>query len=189
MTNKRIIIFYGTRYGSTEGIAGKMAEIIREKNLTAEVVNLKDLPKDKIPDMTQYDGILIGTGIKIGQWTKEVKKFVTDRKEELNNFKGPKGFFVSSGYAALPEKYEEVKIDYTRNALAKRGVEVDQYDAFGGLMDLTETSRMGWLEKKILKTVGKQSLGLKSETDSYTDLRDWEQIENFTLEFVNLILT
>ena len=56
-------------------------------------------------------------------------------------------------------------------------------------MDLTETSRMGWLEKKILKTVGQQSLGLKPGPDSYTDLRDWEQIEKFTLEFVNLILT
>ncbi len=185
MSEKKILIFYGTRYGATEGVAGKMAELIREKGSQAEVYNLKDLPDDRIPDFSNYDGILIGSSIRIGQWTRDVKKFIGNKAEELNKFKGKKGFYVCSGYASNPDTYEKVKVEYTTDACEKLGVKkLDLFDAFGGLMDFTDTSRMGWLEKKILKKAAKQTTGESAEDDSYTDLRDWDQIEKFTLEFL-----
>ncbi|MCE7737814.1 MAG: flavodoxin domain-containing protein [Candidatus Heimdallarchaeota archaeon] len=187
MSEKKILIFYGTRFGATEGVAGKIAELARENGLQAEVYNLEDLPSDKIPDFNNYDGILIGSSIKIGQWTKGVKKFVGNYKNQLNSFKGKKGFYVCSGYAANPDSYEKVKVEYTKDATEKLGVFIDHYDAFGGLMDFTESSKMGWLEKKLLKIVTQQSTGEKIEGDSYTDLRDWDQIENFALEFFKIL--
>jgi len=184
MTEKKVLIFYGTRYGATEGVAGKMAELFREKGNQAEVFNLKDLPYDRIPDFSLYNGIMIGSSIKIGQWTKDVKKFVENYADSLNSFKGKIGFYVCSGYASNPETYEKAKVEYTKDACAKLGLKkLDLYDAFGGLMDFTETSRMGWLEKRILKIAGKATTGEKAEDGSYTDLRDWDQIEKFTLEF------
>ncbi|MHA1197849.1 MAG: flavodoxin domain-containing protein [Candidatus Heimdallarchaeaceae archaeon] len=185
MTEKKVLIFYGTRYGATEGVAGRMAELIRENGNQAEVLDLKDLPNDRIPDFSNYDGILIGSSIRIGQWTKGVKKFIENKAEALNQFKGKKGFYVCSAYAADPDNYERVKVEYTIDGCQKYGIkELDLYDAFGGLMDFTETSRMGWLEKKLLKVAAKQASGEKTENDSYTDLRDWDQIEKFTLEFI-----
>lgn len=183
MTEKKLLIFYGTRYGATEGVAGKMIELAREKGINAEVYNLKDLPEDRIPDFGDYDGIMIGSSIKIGQWTKDVKKFITNKNHELNAFKGRKGFFVCSGYAANPETYEKVKVEYTIDACEKLDVQIDDYEAFGGLMDFSETSQMGWLEKRILKMVSESTTGQKIEDGSYTDLRDWDKIEKFTLEF------
>jgi len=185
LTGKKVLIVYGTRYGSTEGITERMADLLREKGREVHILNLKTTPERKIPALNQYNGLLIGTGIKVGQWTKEVKEFVEARKDELNSFKKPKGFFVSSGYAADPEKYEKVKIEYTQDALDKIGVKVDCFDAFGGLMDFTKSSRMGWLDKKILKSVAKNDP--KIDSRGWNDLRDWKQIERFTLGFNDLI--
>ena len=185
--SKKVLILYGTRYGATEGVAGKMAEIFREKEVEGEVLNLKDLPHDRIPDLNNYDGVMMGTGIKIGQWTKEMKKFVSNFQDELNSFKGPKGFYVCSAYAAQPDTYEKVRVDYTLDACKNLGVTVDYYDAFGGLMDFTETSRMGWLDKKLLKIAAQQASGEKPGDDTYNDLRDWDKIEKFTTGFIDLL--
>ena len=63
MSEKKILIFYGTRYGATEGVAGKMLELAKENGIQAEVLNLKDLPNDRIPEFNDYDGIMIGSSI------------------------------------------------------------------------------------------------------------------------------
>ncbi|NPD89757.1 MAG: hypothetical protein HGN29_13680 [Asgard group archaeon] len=189
MNKKKVLILYGTRYGSTEGISERIASILGENEFDVLVVDLKKPPaNDEYLSFDNYAGILIGTSIKIGQWTKHVKNFITKKKDALNSFKGKLGFFVSSGYAAVPEHYEKVKVEYTKDALNKLGVEkVDLFDAFGGLMDLSKTSRMSWLDKKILVMVGKQT-GLETDsTKEITDLRDWIQIENFAKEFLQLL--
>ena len=185
MIGKKVLILYGTRFGSTEGISENMAEVLKEKEVEVDIFNLKTTPEKEIPPFDKYDGILIGTGIKIAQWTKEVKEFVTKKKNELNSFKNPKGFFVSSGYAADPEMYEKVKIEYTKDVLDKIGVKIDYFDAFGGLMDFTKSSRMSWLDKKILKSVAKSDP--KIDSNGLNDLRDWKQIEKFTLGFIDLL--
>jgi len=185
MAGKKVLIVYGTRYGSTEGISEKMAELLRGKGAEVDIFSLKTTAEKEIPKFDHYDGILIGTGIKMGQWTKEVKDFVTKKKEELNSFNGPKGFFVSSGYAANPKMYEKVKNEYTKDALEKTGVKVDSFDAFGGLMDFTKSSRMNWLDKRILKSVAKNDPQIS--LDGCNDLRDWKQIERFTLGFIDLL--
>lgn len=185
MTGKKVLILYGTRYGSAEGISEKMADLLREKGAEVDIFNLKTTPEKDIPAFNHYEGILVGTGIKMGQWTKEVKDFVTGKKEELNSFKGRKGFFVSSGYAADPEMYEKVKIEYTKDALGKIGVKIDYFDAFGGLMDFTKSSKMSWLDKKILKSVAKNDP--KINLDGWNDLRDWKQIEKFIMGFIDFL--
>jgi menaquinone-dependent protoporphyrinogen oxidase len=185
LTGKKVLIVYGTRFGSTEGISEKMVEILKKNEINSDIYNLKEFSDKDLPPFNQYDGILIGTGIKIGQWTKETKKFISKRANDLNTFKGLIGFFVSSAYAAVPEQYEKIKVEYTKNAAAKLGLtKVDHFDAFGGLMDFSETSRMSWLDKKLLMMAAKQAGQKTDEVQEINDLRDWEQINKFTIEFI-----
>jgi menaquinone-dependent protoporphyrinogen oxidase len=185
LTDKKVLIVYGTRFGSTEGISEKIAALIKEKGIKADIFNLKKTSDKNIPTFDRYDGILIGTGIKVGQWTKEVKDFINTHKDALNSFRGAKGFFVSSGFAADPEKYEKIKIEYAKGALEKAGVKVDCFDAFGGLMDFTKSSKMSWLDKKILKSVAKNDP--KLDFNGWNDLRDWKKIEKFAQGFIDLL--
>lgn len=104
---------------------------------------------------------------------------------EIQKFDGTVGFYVCSAYAAIAEQYAKVKEEYIPDKLTEFDVSIDYYDAFGGIIDFSESSRMGWLEKKIMKLAGKQATGVPVESE-YTDLRDWDQIEKFALGFLDL---
>jgi menaquinone-dependent protoporphyrinogen oxidase len=175
----KALIVYGTRYGATQGIAERMAEWLKENAIDPDVINVK---KDPWPELSQYHGLILASGIRIGQWTKEMKNYIKKSKTEINEFNGPKVFFVSSGYAAIPEKYQEIKEEYCIKALENLGVSVDSYEAFGGVMNTSPSSNVGWLDKKILKIAGKESPNF--DPDGINDYRDWNKIEEFTKEFI-----
>ncbi|MFX0173152.1 MAG: flavodoxin domain-containing protein [Candidatus Hodarchaeota archaeon] len=180
----KTLIAYGTRYGATQGIAERMSEWLQENNIDSEIINVK---KDPWPELSRYNGLIMGSGIKIGQWTKEMKNFIKKKKDEINAFSGPKVFFVCSGYAAIPERYNQIKEEYCKKALENIGVNlIDDYEAFGGVMDASPDSPVGWLDKKILKIAGKESSIF--DPNGVNDYRDWDQIENFTKEFIQMLL-
>ena len=183
MSEKKVLIAYGTRYGATEGVAIKLAEIFRDNNVLAEVVNLKE--KSDFDNFDDYDGLIIGSSIKIGQWTRHVKDFVRNMMMEIQKFADPFGFYVCSAYASLDEQYAKVKEEYIPDKLKEFGISIDYYDAFGGIIDFSKNSKMGWLEKKIMKLAANQASGLPVEAE-YTDLRDWDQIEKFAQGFLDL---
>lgn len=170
---------YGTRYGATRGVAERMAEWLNESNIDSTVINIK---KDQWPDLSSYNGLIIGSGIKIGQWTKEMKNLLNTKKEEINTFSGPKVFFVCSGYAAIPEKYQEIKEEYCKKALEDIGVNVDNYEAFGGIMDVSKSSKQSWVNRQILRVAGKENPEFNPK--GINDSRDWDKIEEFTQEFI-----
>ena len=81
----KILILYGTRYGATKEISDEIEKVIQEKGIATESYNLKEVNLKNIPPLDQYDGIIIGTGIKMGMWTKSVKSFIQKRKKELKH--------------------------------------------------------------------------------------------------------
>ncbi|MFX0087699.1 MAG: flavodoxin domain-containing protein [Candidatus Hodarchaeota archaeon] len=180
----KALIAYGTRYGATQGIAERMAEWLSENNINPDVINVR---KDPWPDLFQYNGLILASGIRIGQWTKETKNFIKKNKTEINEFNGPKFFFVSSGYAAIPERYQEIKEEYCIKALENLGVSVDRYEAFGGVMNVSPSSNVGWLDKKLMKAAAKEAANFDPE--GVNDYRDWDKIEEFTREFIQRLRT
>ena len=180
--NMRILVAYGTRYGATQGIAEKMVEWLKENAIDSDIINVKT---DQWPNLNQYNGLIAGSGIRIGRWTKELKNFMKKQKEEINALDGPKFFFVSSGYAAIPERYQEIREEYCKKELDNLGVTVDNYEAFGGLMNVSPDSPVGWLDKRMLKIAGKASPDF--DPNGVNDYRDWKKIEAFTKDFIRIL--
>ena len=79
----KVLILYGTRFGTTKGISDEIEKVVKDNGITTESYNLTEVNHKNIPPLDQYDGIIIGTGIKMGMWTKVVKNFFKKRKEEL----------------------------------------------------------------------------------------------------------
>ncbi|MEJ2293584.1 MAG: flavodoxin domain-containing protein [Candidatus Lokiarchaeota archaeon] len=145
-------------------------------------VNLKN-----IPPLDKFDGIILGTGIKIKKWTKEVKKFVKKRKSELEAIQNKMGFYVCCGEAAKKDKINDAIHNYITSKLEDIGLEPVLIDAFGGAYDLRDGSAVKGMTRKIVIGIMQKDEGIDNPEGKLHDFRDWEQIELFTNKFVNLL--
>ncbi|MHA1444504.1 MAG: hypothetical protein ACTSR4_07120, partial [Candidatus Hodarchaeales archaeon] len=62
------------------------------------------------------------------------------------------------------------------------------YEAFGGVFDLTITSKIGWFDKKFSNMAAKDEENPHITENAYNDLRDWDQIQSFAEEATARIL-
>ena len=101
-------------------------------------------------------------------------------REAINSSKIPVGFFISSGFASFPERWDKVKEECVTTPLNGLGITIPHLGVFGGVIDF---SRMGWMDRSIAKMVAKSEFGIDSK-ETRTDMRDWKIIEEFAEEFV-----
>ena len=167
--NTKVLICYGTRYGSAGEIAEKIGETLENRTAMVEVVNLK---KGKVKDLESFDLIIIGSGIQMGRWTKEPLKFLKKNREILSRKKV--ALFVSCMSATKPETCNQGRRDYLDKIIADFPEIVPiAMGLFGGLID---PSRGGRMTKGLMSALLKEFAKEDEEPPEYVDLRDWDQI-------------
>ena len=62
----KALIVYGTRYGATTGTSEIIADTPRQEGFEVRVVDAK---KDKVQSVSEFDLIIVGSGIQMGKWT------------------------------------------------------------------------------------------------------------------------
>lgn len=190
MAGKKVLIAYGTRYGSTEEISQEIGKTLEKEGLKVQLVDLKKTKSKEWPSLEPFDGVLVGSSIAIGKWMKEPQEFLKKHKAEIQKKEKILGLFVSCGSASFPETYEQGKSDYLEKVMAKIGIEADIYEAFGGVYDFSESSRVGGMAKRALKMASKQmnkQYGTRIDLNAKNDFRDWDQIQNFAKKFASLV--
>jgi menaquinone-dependent protoporphyrinogen oxidase len=190
MPGKKVLIAYGTRYGSTEEISQEIGKILKKDGLEVQIVDLKKTKSKEWPSLTTFDGVLVGSSVKMFRWMNEPQEFLKKNKAEIQKKEKILGVFVSCGLASVPETYEKAKCDEVEKVLTKIGIEPDIYDAFGGVYDFSKTSRMSSMDKRMIRMGAKQmekDYGTKIDEDGKNDFRDWDQIQNFAKKFAAMV--
>lgn len=78
----KILIAYASKTGTTEEIAVKIGNILKEKG------NLVDVKRvNEVKEITDYEVVILGTGIRIGKVFSESVNFLKKFKIELENKK------------------------------------------------------------------------------------------------------
>ena len=181
----KVLILYGTRYGTTKEISDEIEKVIKDNGMITESFNLKEVNPKNIPPLDQYDGIIIGTGIKMGMWTKTVKNFVQKRKAELKKKQASLGFYVCCGEAKNDINKAIEKYIYPK--LEKVGIQSALIDAFGGAYDLREGSLVSGMTRKIIIGVMKEEEGIEDPEGQLYDYRDWDKIRDFANQYVEVL--
>lgn len=171
-----------SRFGTTGDIILKIAETIRTTGNIDHIRNLKDIDKEDIPDVRQYDGIIIGTGIKMGRWTKEITNFLSDYDSVLHTNYIPLAIFATSGKASNPKNYESAKKMYVTDKIKNSSLNIVITDVFPGVLDLSRQSPFNWFERRIVWAMRREIPQIKAQQKN--DFRNWSKIESFTKYFI-----
>ncbi len=75
----RVLVVYGSQYGSTEGIAGRIVD-----KLVAGGHEAAGMAARNVRDIAGYDAFVIGSAVYMGSWMKEVSEFVRRNVQVLS---------------------------------------------------------------------------------------------------------
>jgi menaquinone-dependent protoporphyrinogen oxidase len=175
----KILIVYGTRYGTATEIAEEIRKVIENEEVEVDMADSKGL---KDCDVSPYDLVVVGSGIKIGKWTRDSLKFLEKNKSALSSKNV--ALFVTCGAANMDEtraegqeKYlDEVAEKYLFNKPVATGLFGSVYDpnAKHGLMYKFATRFM------IKKELEKQGI----DTSKRLDYRNWDEIRCWARDLV-----
>ncbi len=187
MEKTKILIAYGTRYGATTGTAEEIAKVLQEEGNEVKVVNLKE---EKVKNISEFDLIIIGSGMKMEMWTSKVKAFSNKFSNELKKKKV--AIFVSSGARALMEyknehdEIERITKKYLENKASKYGLNPISMTMFGGIWDYNQ---MGKIYRKFLDPELENFIpaGFKEIEPGVYDSRNWEEIREWAKELARMI--
>lgn len=121
-------------YSSKSGITKRCAEYIASKIVGSDLVNLNE----EVPDISAYDAVLVGSGVRMAKIYKPVKKFLAKNAQLLSTKKTM--LFLSNFY---PETLEKT---------IQKNVPENLTDHFsivqcGGVAPFSKVTDQAWLKK------------------------------------------
>jgi menaquinone-dependent protoporphyrinogen oxidase len=179
--NLKTLLIFGTRYGATAGTSDEIAKILREQGFDVKIVNAKE---EKINDISEYELIVVGSGLQMGKWVGEAEAFLKKFREEFDHKQ--LALFVSSMKTVSEREGKTEDVLNSRKValedkVAKYGLKPISMGFFGGVMDYNKMGffmrkTMGWLKPQLEKD------GFKEVAPGIYDLRDWDEIRLWAKE-------
>lgn len=137
----KALVVYGTKSGCTQGIAEKIGETLAARGVSVDVV-----PAEKAGDPAAYDAVVVGSGVRAGQWHAAAKEWV---KGNAATLKSKKVAFYTCGLTMAdgPEKAPEVRA-YTDPLISESGITPVDVGLFAGWF---VPSKFSFAERTIMK--------------------------------------
>lgn len=180
MSARRILILYGTSYGQTARIAGRLAELLTIAGNAVTLVD-GDEARDDL-SLAGFDGVMVGGSLVIGQHQRCVRRFVRAHVAALNAM--PCAFFSVSASAASPSPRGRADaLRCLERLLHETGFRPAISETVAGAIAYT---RYGWITRWIMRRIAAKEGG---PTDSSRDheLTDWAQVERLAQRFDALV--
>jgi len=181
---RKALIVYGTRYGAAASTAEEIARVLQQEGLDVRVVNAK---QEKVKDITEYDLIIVGSGIQIHKWTGEPEKFLNDFRKELASKK--LALFVCCGSAAQavtegkPDLAERARKRYLEEKAAKYGLQPVASGLFGGVYNF---NKLSWIARKGLEASNITTAYKETQPGLY-DTRDLNAIRSWAKDLARKV--
>jgi len=181
-----IALIFGSQHKTTIEIAEKIAEILIQNGFNVEIQNtaIEFEPERLLRE--NFDGFIIGSGIQMGQWNPDVKKFIVTNRSHFTT-KGVKlGMFITCGAAPSSNRYAKGNCDYVNFFANDLGLTPDLKINFGGVYDFSYHSKLNDAIRYILKNKEKIEKTGKIEINDEKDSFNWDDAITFANNFSSL---
>ncbi len=161
---KKALIAYASKYGSTGGVADAIGKELCGKDVATDVVSIKNAG-----NIGSYQGVVIGSAIYMGKWRPEVVDFVKENRDILRHV--PVAYFLVCMTLSEPTEKNRAKVLSYMEPILKAVPEIEPV-AIGTVAGALDYNNLSWLNKKILKSKGTPE----------GDFRDWNAIRAWARE-------
>ncbi len=185
----KALLVYGTRYGATADTSEVIADVLRQEGFEVRVVDAK---KDKVQSISEFELVIVGSGIRMGSWTKEPEKFLEKFQKELAKKK--LALFVCCGSTHPLTKGEEktkekedAKRKYLEEKAARYNLNTIALGFFGGIYDF---NKMSWFLRKTMSSIKPQleEAGFIETKTGVYDIRDLGNIRDWAKKMVKSVI-
>ncbi len=161
----KVLVTYATRAGSTIEVADSIASVISQQGFRVDLQHIEN-----VDNLSGYIAVIVGSAIRMGNVTPEVKKFVEIQKNDLINI--PTAYFIVCLTLKddTPENREKVA-DYL--VPLRQIVTPFAEGYFAGKMDYSKLKRF---DRFIAKRMVKAPEG---------DFRDWVKIREWAQSVIH----
>jgi len=156
--NKKVLVTYATKLGSTRDVAQTVGETITQKGASVYVQ-----PVNEVSNISEYDAVVLGSAIRMGQWLPEAMNFSKTHQAKLNTL--PTAIFTVH-ILNTESNPESIKARQTYTAPVWEILSPKSEAFFAGKIDLEE---LNFFERLLFRAV-KSPAG---------DLRDWNAIRTW----------
>jgi menaquinone-dependent protoporphyrinogen oxidase len=143
---KRVLVAYTSKYGSTGGVADAIGKELCNKEVATDVALIKNAG-----NVGSYQGVVIGSAIYMGKWMSEAVDFVKKNKDILCQV--PVAYFLVCMTLSQPTAKNLAEALSYMDPILKAGPEIKPV-AIGTFAGALDYNNLSWLNKKILKSKG-----------------------------------
>ncbi|MFJ9898296.1 flavodoxin domain-containing protein [Streptomyces sp. NPDC091280] len=120
-----VLVAYGTKNGSTAGIAEAVADVLNKAGVTAEA-----LPAATVPDVKPYGAVVIGGALYAGHWQRDARRFLGRHRRALAG--RPVWLFSSGPLDASASERDIPPVPGVRRAMIR--LDARGHTTFGGCL-------------------------------------------------------
>ena len=123
-----ILVGYATKYGSTQEVAGAIAETLREGGVTVDLQ-----PMRAVQSLEGYTALVLGAPLYMFHWHKDAKSFLSRHRQALMG--RPAAVFALGPFEDVPKQWQDVRANLDKELAGFPWFAPIAVEVFGGVFD------------------------------------------------------
>ncbi len=177
----RILVVYGTSFGSTAEIADHVADRLRERRAEVLVVDVRSLRPGV--DATRFDAVIVGGRVWGNRYPRRLVRFVRENLDALRT--RPSAFFsVGLWNVSRIEEHREQAREVPQRFLERIGWRPDRIEVFAGALAFSKYGfGFGFLGRRLMQAIWRADLGPLDIGRDHV-FTDWAEVDAFADSFL-----